>query len=109
MTVCRLDEKKCVPCQGGIPPLTAEEIKPLHEQITGWDVVDNHHLHKVWKFDNYKQAWDFTNQISEIAEAEGHHPVLTLTWGRVEAQIYTHKIDGLNESDFILAAKIDLI
>lgn len=102
-----LAEKKCQPCRGGVPSLTAEEIKPLAEQVPGWEVVENHHLRKEYKFPDFLQALDFVNRVGAIAEQEDHHPDIFLAWGRVEIKIWTHKIDGLTESDFILAAKID--
>ncbi len=104
----QLAEKKCIPCQGGIPPLTAEEIAPLKTELgDDWKVVNNHHLNRVFSFTNFKEALDFTIKIGELAEKEWHHPDLYLAWGKVEVTIWTHKIDGLNESDFILAAKIN--
>ena len=102
-----LAEKQCVPCRGGIPPLTSEEISPLAEQISDWEVVENHHLQKTFKSENFKSALDLVNRVGEIAEEQGHHPDLYLAWGKVEVKIWTHKINGLSESDFILAAKID--
>ena len=102
-----LVEKQCVPCRGGIPPLTSEEISPLAAQISDWEVVENHHIQKTFKSENFRSALDFVNQVGEIAEEQGHHPDLYLAWGKVEVKIWTHKINGLNESDFILAAKID--
>ncbi len=102
-----LAEKQCVPCRGGIPPLTSEEIKPLVEQISNWEVIEDHHLQKTFKSENFRSALDFVNQVGEIAEEQGHHPDLYLAWGKVEVKIWTHKINGLSESDFILAAKID--
>lgn len=106
--VCDLADKNCVPCQGGVPPLTAAEIAPLAKQLgDGWSVVDNHHLRRVFTFPDFAQALAFTNAVGAIAEAEWHHPDLELAWGRVGVTIFTHKIDGLAEADFILAAKID--
>jgi 4a-hydroxytetrahydrobiopterin dehydratase len=107
MSVCDLSQKTCVPCQGGVPPLTADERAPLLEQLSGWEVIDGHHLHKKYSFPDFVQALAFTNKIGDLAEQEGHHPDIYLTWGKVEISIWTHKIDGLTESDFILAAKID--
>ncbi len=104
-----LTQMNCVPCQGGVPALTAEEIAPLQAQLKNWQVVDNHHLRKTWAFADFVTALDFVNKIGALAEAEGHHPDLYLTWGKAEVQIFTHKIDGLSESDFVLAAKIDEI
>jgi len=102
-----LAEKTCVPCRGGMPPLTSEQIKPLAAQIDNWHVVNNHHIEKEFKFPDFKSALAFTNQVGGIAEEQGHHPDIYLAWGRVEVKIWTHKIDGLTESDFILAAKIE--
>jgi 4a-hydroxytetrahydrobiopterin dehydratase len=96
-----------VPCRGGVPPLTAGEIEPLESAIEGWEVVDTHHLHKTFSFPDFQEALQFVNQVGQLAEAQGHHPDLLLRWGKVEIKIWTHKIDGLTESDFILAAKID--
>jgi 4a-hydroxytetrahydrobiopterin dehydratase len=102
-----LAEKDCVPCKGGVPPLKGEALEELKKQLPGWDVVNEHHLHKLFKFPDFKQALSFVNRAGAVAEEEGHHPDLLLAWGKTEVTIYTHKIDGLTESDFILAAKID--
>lgn len=102
-----LANKKCIPCRGGVPPLGADEIIPLHKQLDGWEVCDYHHLSKSWSFPDFAAALAFVNRVGELAEQEGHHPDIYLTWGRVALQIFTHKVDGLTESDFILAAKID--
>ena len=102
-----LSQKDCVPCRGGIPPLTAEQIQPLAAQVTQWFVINNHHIEKEFKFPDFKTALAFTNKVGDIAEQQGHHPDILLAWGKVGVKIWTHKIDGLTESDFILAAKID--
>lgn len=102
-----LADIKCVPCQGGTPPLKAKEIAPLLQQLEGWKVEENQKLVKRYKFKNFVQAVDFVNQITPIAEIEGHHPDLYVRWGEVRALIWTHKINGLTESDFYLAAKLD--
>lgn len=108
MEKCDLAKKHCVPCRGGVPPLKGEALKKLEKELgSGWKVESEHHLEKEFKFPDFKQALAFTNKVGEIAEAEGHHPDLYLAWGKVKIQIWTHKIDGLTESDFILAAKID--
>jgi 4a-hydroxytetrahydrobiopterin dehydratase len=104
-----LAQKKCVPCRGGVPPLGAEEIQPLLEQLNQWEAVENHHLKRTFTFEDFVSALGFVNRIGEIAEAEDHHPDLYLAWGRVGVEIWTHKINGLSESDFILAAKIDAL
>ena len=104
----KLCNKRCVPCQGGVPPLKGEELERLADQLGGgWQVVNEHHLHKEYGFRNFHEALDFTNSLGEIAEKEGHHPEILLSWGRVQVTIFTHKVDGLTESDFILAAKYD--
>ena len=102
-----LAEKQCVPCRGGHPPLKGEELKRLRAQVSGWDVVNEHHLSRTITFPDFKQALAFVNRVGDLAEQQGHHPDLYLTWGRVRVETWTHKIDGLTESDFILAAKID--
>jgi 4a-hydroxytetrahydrobiopterin dehydratase len=104
-----LTEKVCVPCRGDVPPLKGEALEALKKELPGWDVVNDHHLHKLFKFADFKQALFFVNRVGAIAEEEGHHPDLLLAWGKVEVTTYTHKIDGLTESDFILAAKIDRV
>jgi 4a-hydroxytetrahydrobiopterin dehydratase len=104
-----LAEKHCVPCRGGVPPLAGEALEKLKNQLSGWQVVDGHHLVKTFPFPDFRSALDFVNKAGAIAEAEGHHPDLLLSWGKVEARIWTHKVDGLTESDFILAAKLDQI
>jgi len=107
LEMTELSEKQCVPCRGGIPPLTAEEISPLLEQISNWEVIEAHQIQKTFTSENFRSALDFVNRVGEIAEEQGHHPDLYLAWGKVEVKIWTHKINGLSESDFILAAKID--
>ncbi len=104
-----LAKKTCVPCRGGVPPLTAEQIRPLIAQIDGWNVIESHHLEKNYRFPDFQQALDFVNEVGRIAEDQGHHPDIYLAWGKVRITIWTHKIDGLTESDFILAAKLDEI
>ena len=103
-----LAAKHCVPCRGGVPPLAGEALQKLQDELGGgWQVVDGHHLQKVFPFPDFVTALDFTNRVGELAEQEGHHPDICLSWGRVEVEIFTHKIDGLTESDFVLAARID--
>jgi 4a-hydroxytetrahydrobiopterin dehydratase len=103
-----LAAKTCAPCRGGIPPLGSADIATLHAELgNDWNVVAEHHLQKEFQFPDFRTALDFTNQVGAIAEEQGHHPDIYLAWGRVEITIWTHKIDGLHESDFILAAKID--
>jgi 4a-hydroxytetrahydrobiopterin dehydratase len=96
----------CVPCRGGVPPLQGAEIPPLLAQLEdGWEVVDEHHLTRTFPFPDFVTALAFVNRLGAIAEEQGHHPDLLLRWGSVQVDIWTHKIDGLTESDFILAAK----
>lgn len=102
-----LASKHCVPCRGGVPPLTGEALREFSSQLPSWKVVEEHHLAKTFVFPDFRSALDFVVRIGEVAEREGHHPDLCLSWGRVDVQIFTHKIKGLTESDFILAAKID--
>ncbi|MEK7407268.1 MAG: 4a-hydroxytetrahydrobiopterin dehydratase [Acidobacteriota bacterium] len=102
-----LAERQCVPCRGGVPPLQGEALKQLAAQVPGWQIAREHHLEKIFTFPDFVQALAFVNRVGELAEQQGHHPDLLLSWGRVEIKIWTHKIDGLTESDFILAAKID--
>ena len=103
-----LAAKSCVPCKGGVPPLAEDEQKRLLKELGGdWVVVDGHHLERVYTFPDFKAALAFVNAVGEIAEREGHHPDLYLAWGKVRITIWTHKIDGLTESDFVLAAKCD--
>ena len=102
-----LASRQCVPCRGGVPPLTGEEIAKFSPQLQGWNVINEHHLSKSYKFSNFAAAQSFVNRVGELAEEQGHHPDICFGWGRAEISIWTHKIDGLTESDFILAAKID--
>ena len=102
-----LTSKHCVPCEGGIPALTADEIAVLMPQLDGWAVDDNKKLTKSYTFPDFVQALAFVNRAGAVAEDEGHHPDLLLTWGKVGVELTTHAIGGLSENDFILAAKLD--
>lgn len=105
-----LAEKNCVPCRGGVPALKGAQLQELFNQLPGraeWKVVNEHHLVRAYKFADFKTALAFVNKVGAIAEAEGHHPDILLGWGKVEITIWTHAVDGLTESDFILAAKIE--
>lgn len=102
-----LASKTCVPCRGGVPPLKSSQLAALAAQVPQWQIVNEHHLTRNFAFPDFRQALDFVNRVGAIAEEQGHHPNILLTWGRAEITIWTHKIDGLTESDFILAAKID--
>ena len=102
-----LAEKHCVPCRGGVPALQGETLEAMKVQVPGWQVVEGHHVTRSFQFPDFKTALDFVNRVGAVAEEEGHHPDLLLKWGQVDIKIWTHKVDGLTESDFILAAKID--
>jgi 4a-hydroxytetrahydrobiopterin dehydratase len=105
-----LAQKTCVPCRGDTPPLPpAERDRLLKELGGGWEIENGHHLSKQYKFKNFVEALAFTNRVGEVAEREGHHPDIYLTWGKVGIKIWTHAIDGLTESDFVLAAKADAV
>ena len=105
-----LSKQTCEPCRGGIPPLTSNEIEPLLTSLNNdWSVVDNHHLYKKYSFNDFITALEFVNKVGDLAETVGHHPNISFTWGIVEITIWTHKINGLNKADFILAAKIDTL
>jgi len=104
-----LAKKECVPCKGGVPPLKGQEIADLLGQIDGWEAVGEHHVTRTYAFKDFVSALDFVNKIGNIAEQQGHHPDIFLAWGKVRVEIWTHKIDGLTESDFILAAKCDAV
>ena len=94
--------KTCVPCRGGVPPLKGKELQDLAKQVSGWKVVNEHHITKSFTFPDFKAALAFVNKVGEVAD-----PDILLGWGKVEITTWTHKIDGLTESDFILAAKFD--
>ena len=102
-----LADKKCVPCRGGVPPVRGKELDKLHAGVPKWTVTNEHHLHREFRFPDFKQALEFVNRVGEVAETEGHHPDILLTWGPVELTLWTPQIDGLTESDFLMAAKID--
>jgi 4a-hydroxytetrahydrobiopterin dehydratase len=103
-----LAQKECIPCKGGVPPLQGQPLRELEKQLGhGWKVVDDHHLEKEFTFKDFLSALAFTNQIGRVAEEQGHHPDIYLAWGKVRITLWTHKIDGLTESDFVLAAKIE--
>ena len=104
-----LAKKHCVPCRGGVPPLAAEALAALQGSLPSWRVIEEHHLEKSFLFPDFAKALAFVVRIGAVAEEERHHPDLGLSWGKVDVKIYTHKIGGLTESDFILAAKIDEI
>jgi len=108
MQTSDLANQQCVPCRGGVPPLKGAELRDLHARLgNGWRVVDEHHLEKEIEFHEFKEGLQFTNRIGALAEEQNHHPDILLTYSQVTVTLWTHKIGGLSESDFILAAKID--
>ena len=103
-----LAKKTCIPCRGGVPPLKGAQLEDLQDKLKNdWNIINEHHLEKEYSFKNFKEALDFTVKVGELAENQDHHPDIFLTWGKVKVTIWTHKIDGLTESDFIFAAKTD--
>ena len=108
-----LSNKKCIPCEGDIPPFDKSEIHKYLKKVDGWDVKknenENFYLLKEFKFENFISAQNFVNKVGTIAETEGHHPDILFGWGYAKVKIFTHSIKGLHESDFVLAAKIDKI
>ena len=102
-----LAAKTCFPCRGGVPPLKGEDLSQLQKQVDGWNIIEEHHIMKTFEFPDFRGALTFVNRVGELAEEQGHHPDISFTWGKVEITTWTHKINGLTESDFILAAKID--
>lgn len=105
----KLAEMKCKPCKGWIAPLKGSELTELLCQLDNWDLVMEHHIKKSFTFPNFERGLAFVEKVGQIAEQEQHHPDVFLTWGKVIIELYTHAIDGLSESDFILAAKIDAL
>jgi len=102
-----LASRTCVPCRGGIPPMRGVEIKEYLAELSGWEVIEEHHLTKHYQFKNFVEAQAFVTRVGALAEEQGHHPDICFGWGYADIKIWTHKIDGLSEGDFILAAKID--
>jgi 4a-hydroxytetrahydrobiopterin dehydratase len=103
-----LAEKKCKPCDGETPPLKGQDLAEIAGQLDGgWKIVNEHHLEKEYRFKNFREALAFTNKVGELAEEQGHHPDIYLAWGKVKLTIWTHKIEALTESDFVLAARAD--
>jgi 4a-hydroxytetrahydrobiopterin dehydratase len=112
MRTSELAQKTCVPCRGGVPPLQDKDLSDFHRMLAEpdqWNVINQHHIVRTFKFPDFKSALAFVNRVGELAEAQGHHPDILLGWGKAEITIWTHAVDGLTESDFILAAKIEQI
>ncbi len=101
--------RTCVPCKGGTPPLKGEELDVLRRQLPEWEVIEEHHLKRGFRFKNFREALGFVNKVGELAEEQGHHPDISFGWGYAKVRVWTHKIDGLTESDFVFAAKVDTL
>jgi 4a-hydroxytetrahydrobiopterin dehydratase len=104
-----LATRKCEPCEAGTPALKGQELRRLFGQLDGWNLISEHHLEKEYLFKDFRQALDYVNRLGEVAEEEGHHPDIFLTWGKVRVTLWTHSVGGLSENDFILAAKADAV
>ncbi len=105
--VTELANKECVPCRGGTPPLSGDEVSHLLRELDGWTVEQEYHLTRTYKLPDFAKSLAFVNRIGGIAEQQNHHPDIYLAWGKVRVEVWTHKINGLTESDFIFAAKVD--
>lgn len=105
----RLASRECIPCRGGVPPLRGTQIDELLRELDGWAVEKEHHLRKSYRFKDFAEALAFVNRVGQLSEQQGHHPDISFGWGHATVTIWTHKIDGLTESDFVLAAKIDAL
>lgn len=104
-----LAEKKCIPCEGGVGPLSFKEIQKYLSQAESWELVDNLRIFREFKFKNFQEAIDFVNEVAKIAESEGHHPDIFIHYNKVKIELWTHSILGLHANDFIMAAKINQI
>ncbi len=112
MSNLSLARRSCVPCRGGVPPLKGNDLSDFHRMLADpsqWNVVNQHHIVRNYKFPDFRSALAFVNRVGELAEEQGHPPDILLAWGKVEITLWTHAVDGLTESDFILAAKIEEI
>lgn len=107
MQASELKSKKCIPCQQGGEALKGQELQDYADALDEWDLVEDHHITRTFEFDNFKKALAFVNRVGELAEDQGHHPNICFTWGQAEITFYTHKVDGLSEADFVMAAKVD--
>ena len=110
MTAQNLAQKTCTPCQGGIPPLSAEEASRYSAQAPEWQLLDDsRRIERSYRFKNFREAFEFVKRVGELAEEEGHHPDISFGWGSATISLQTKKIQGLHENDFIMAAKIDCL
>ncbi len=105
-----LEDKFCEPCRGGVAPLGISDAQRFLSELSGWDLRDEgKKIYKEYKFSNFVETLEFVNKVGALAENEGHHPDIAFGWGYANVTIFSHKIEGLHENDFILASKIDLI
>ena len=105
--VDELSAKKCIPCEGGMPPMSLQESHQYLSRVLGWELVQDKKIKKEYKFKNFKEALGFVNKVGVVAEDEGHHPIITIVYNKVRITLSTHAIGGLSQNDFIMAAKID--
>lgn len=104
----KLTQKTCVPCKGGIPPLTRQEAEKMLREAPGWELKDGAaKIESQFKFKDFISTLEFVNKVGALAESEGHHPDITFGWGYCNIVFFTHKINGLHENDFIMAAKVN--
>jgi 4a-hydroxytetrahydrobiopterin dehydratase len=106
-TTSDLKARRCKPCEGGAPALAGEQLKDMMAQVQGWELIEDKKITRNFKFPDFRKALEFVNRVGELAEQEQHHPDISLGWGKVRVELSTHKVKGLSENDFILAAKID--
>ena len=105
-----LAAKTCTPCRGGVPPLSRQEAERFHNEARDWALLDDaHRIERTFRFRNFREALDFVGRVGELAEAEGHHPDIHISWNRVRLELTTHAIKGLSENDFVVAAKVDVM
>jgi 4a-hydroxytetrahydrobiopterin dehydratase len=109
MVTDNLTSRSCQSCEAGTPALKGEELRRFYGQLEGWTLISEHHLEKEYRFKDFAEALAYVNRLGEVAEKEGHHPDIFLTWGKVKITLWTHSIGGLSENDFILAAKADAV
>lgn len=107
--MCALSDQRCIPCRGDVPPLGDARVSELLEELDGWSIEQGFHLTKTFRFPDFAQALAAVNRIGAMAEEQGHHPDIHLAWGVVSVEVWTHKINGLTESDFVFAAKTDRV
>lgn len=109
MTGTDLTTKHCVPCEGGMPPLEEKQEDALHQEVSSWLLLrdGNHKLRRQFSFKTFLDGIEFVNKVAKIAESEGHHPDVSISYNKIQLDLFTHAVGGLSENDFIMAAKID--